>query len=84
MWSVDTLYGFYDWKLYVVYPLKQLVCDSALIGNLPLWFLLSLFIVRLLVNELLRFRFNLMLIIALLGDILYYSYMYCNIDQLGF
>ncbi len=65
--------GFYDWKLYVVYPLKQLACDSALIGNLPLWFLLSLFIVRLLVNELLRFRFNLMLIIALLGIICYIS-----------
>ena len=44
MWSVDTLYDFYDWKLYVVYPLKQLVCDSALIGNLPLWFLLCIVI----------------------------------------
>ncbi len=68
--------GFFDWKLYVIYPLKQLVCDSALVGNLPLWFLLSLFLVRLLANELLQFRFNLIVVILLLGIICYISYIF--------
>lgn len=65
--------GFHDWKLYLVYPVKQLFYDSAIIGNLPLWFLLSLFIVRFIANEILKLRLNLAIVLLSLGMICYLS-----------
>lgn len=71
--------GFNDWKLYIVYPIRQLLCDSALVGNLPLWFLLSLFIVRFIANEIIKFRFNLAIVLFSLGFVCYFSSLFSPI-----
>lgn len=65
--------GFHDSKLYIVYPIKQFFFDSAIIGNLPLWFLLSLFVVRFIANKILKLRLNLSIVLLLLGIICYLS-----------
>lgn len=65
--------GFHDWKLYIVYPIKQLLCDSAVVSNLPLWFLISLFIVRFIANGIIKLRLNLSIVLFSLGFICYLS-----------
>jgi len=37
-----------DWVHYILTPLKELVIGGAVTGNIPLWFLFSFFVVRLL------------------------------------
>ena len=42
----------YNWKHYLLTPIKEFVCTGSVTGNHPLWFLFSLFFVQLLFNEL--------------------------------
>ena len=35
-----------SWQLYILTPLRTLLHEGAVVGNSPLWFLLSLFLVK--------------------------------------
>lgn len=46
-----------DWHYYIVSPIKNLIHEGACAGNAPLWFLITLFCVRVLFNQCLKVRF---------------------------
>jgi len=52
------LSGVTDWRQYVVAPIRQILHEGACAGNAPLWFLLSLFVVRLLFNQCLKMKYT--------------------------
>lgn len=46
------VYGEIGWKHYILTPLKDLLLRGSISGNLPLWFLFSLYCVQVTFNEL--------------------------------
>ena len=46
-WLID---GNTSWKDYILVPLRSLLHEGAVVGNSPLWFLLTLFLVRVIYN----------------------------------
>lgn len=50
--------GDYDWKHYLLTPIKELFFTGSTTGNQPLWFLFSLFCVQFAFNELKRRKVN--------------------------
>lgn len=68
--------GDMNWIHYLLTPLKEIVLGGAVFGNLPLWFLLSFFVVRVLAN--LCFKNLKMVFIAFIScyaisNVLFYS-----------
>lgn len=50
--------GDYNWKHYLLTPLKEFLLNGSVVGNQPLWFLFSLFFVKLIYNELYQWKFK--------------------------
>ena len=73
--------GDFNWKHYLLTPFKEFVCTGSVNGNLPLWFLFSLFIVQLLFNELFvrKIKPILILLLSLLIPIVLF---YCGDNNL--
>jgi len=46
--GIAYLEGDHDWTNYVIYPIKEVFLKGSITGNLPLWFLTTLFAVRIL------------------------------------
>lgn len=65
-WIDLLLCGEYDWSVYFIRPIKVLLTEGSFPGNLPLWFLLSLFVVRALFCGLIKFRYSDYLIILII------------------
>jgi fucose 4-O-acetylase-like acetyltransferase len=52
----------YNWIHYLLSPIKSFLCFGALGGNLPLWFLTSLFVVYIVNYFITKWRWNILLI----------------------
>lgn len=73
--------GDLNWRHYVLTPFKEFVFTGSVNGNHPLWFLLSLFIVRLVFNELFARRIY-PIVIFLFGLLITTFLFYSGIDYL--
>lgn len=48
----------YNWKHYLLTPFKEFLFNGSIVGNQPLWFLFSLFFVKVICNELYQWKFK--------------------------
>lgn len=49
--------GVSNWKIYLLWPIKKLLLEGSTPGNEPLWFLISLYLVRIIYNYIAEWKY---------------------------